>query len=198
MDLREVRTFVAVADLGTVSKAAEELHITQPALSRQIANLEEDLALKLFDRVGRRLMLTSEGAQLLKECRGLLNYSFAVREQAASLRHGDAGVLRVSASPHLIEGLCPGFLGHYAKRYPQGQVPPVQAIGPPIFPMLGDGHVRPAQGGGRLLTPDKPNFGAFPLAPMEMLAACHPELPLGKNGSVEIRALAPYPLLHAT
>src|SRR5689334_9771124 len=102
MDFREVQTFVAVADLGTVSRAAERLHITQPALSRQIANLEGELGLKLFDRVGRRLLITSEGAQLLNECRGLLNYSRAVREQAEGLKRGDAGVLRVSSSPHLI------------------------------------------------------------------------------------------------
>src|SRR5215510_14024501 len=97
MDFRELRTFVAVADLGTVSRAAEHLHITQPALSRQISNLEDELGLQLFDRVGRRLLLTTEGAQLLKDCRGLLSYSRAVREQAEGLKRGDAGMLRVSA-----------------------------------------------------------------------------------------------------
>ena len=61
MDLRQVRTFLAVADLGTVSRAAEQLHITQPALSRQIAALQQELGVKLFDRVGRRLLLTTEG-----------------------------------------------------------------------------------------------------------------------------------------
>jgi DNA-binding transcriptional LysR family regulator len=53
MDLRHARTFVAIADLGTVSKAAVHLRISQPALSRQVSNLEEELGLKLFDRVGR-------------------------------------------------------------------------------------------------------------------------------------------------
>ena len=198
MDLREVRTFVAVADLGGVSKAAEQVHTTQPALSRQIANLEAELGLRLFDRVGRRLLLTSEGAQLLQHCRGLLNYSRAVREQADGLKRGDAGMLRVSASPHLIEGLFPDFLSVYAKRYPNVQVRLVEVIGPQIFAMLERGEIHLAQAVARSLTPDEHRFGAYPLAPMEMLAACHPSLALGKNGSIEIRALAPYPLLQAT
>jgi DNA-binding transcriptional LysR family regulator len=71
MDLRHTRTFVAVAELGTVSKAALHLHLTQHALSRTISDFEHELGFKLFDRVGRRLLLTSEGEQLLGECRAL-------------------------------------------------------------------------------------------------------------------------------
>ena len=198
MDLREVRTFVTVADLGTVSRAAQHLHITQPALSRQIANLEDELGLRLFDRVGRRLLLTSEGAQLLKECRGLLSYSRALHEQAEGLKRGDAGMLRVSASPHLIEGLFPDFLRDYAKRYPHVQVRLLELIGPRIFELLDRGEIHLAQSVARALTPDEHRFGALPLAPMEMLAACQPELQLGKNGTIEIHALAPHPLLQAT
>ena len=73
MDLRHARTFVTVAELGTVSKAAQHLRIAQPALSRQISDLEQELGIKLFDRVGRRLMLTGEGEQLLGDCRALLS-----------------------------------------------------------------------------------------------------------------------------
>ena len=198
MDLREVRTFVTVADFGGVSKAADQLHITQPALSRQIANLESELGLKLFDRLGRRLLLTNEGAQLLQHCRGLLNYSHGVREQAEGLKRGDAGILRVSASPHLIEGLFPDFLRDFAKRYPKVQVRLVEVAGPQMFTMLEKGEIHLAQAVARALTADDRRFGAYPLAPMEMLAACHPSLTLGRNGSIEIRALAPYPLLQAT
>ena len=198
MDFREVQTFVTVADLGTVSKAAERLHITQPALSRQIANLESELNLKLFERVGRRLLLTSEGTQLLNECRGLLNYFRAVREHAEALRRGDAGVLRVSASPHLIEGVFPEFLRDYAARYPNIQVRLVEVIGPSMFQMLEKGEIHLAQAVSRALMPDERRFGSHPLAPMEMLAASHPSLNLGKNGAIEIKALAPYPLMQAT
>ena len=81
MDLRHARTFVTVAELGTVSKAAERLHTAQPALSRQISHLEQELDLKLFDRVGRRLVLTGEGEQLLGDCRSLLSCASALAER---------------------------------------------------------------------------------------------------------------------
>jgi DNA-binding transcriptional LysR family regulator len=72
MDLKRLRTFVAAADLGTVSKAALHLRISQSALSRQISDLEYECGFKLFDRIGRRLFLTTRGEQLLGDCREVL------------------------------------------------------------------------------------------------------------------------------
>jgi Transcriptional regulator len=78
MDLRRLRTFVAVAELGTVSKAALHLRISQPALSRQINDLEQEFGFRLFDRVGRRLFLTAAGEHLLGDCRGVLGQAGAL------------------------------------------------------------------------------------------------------------------------
>ena len=64
MDLRHARTFVTVAELGTVSKPALRLRIAQPALSRQLIDLGHEPGLQLLDRVARRLLLTGEGEQL--------------------------------------------------------------------------------------------------------------------------------------
>ena len=75
MDLKRLRTFVTVAEQGSVSRAALRLHISQPGLSRQIQELEQELGLRLFDRVGRRLVLTGEGEQLLGSCRSVLGTS---------------------------------------------------------------------------------------------------------------------------
>lgn len=198
MDLRSLRTFVTVAELGTVSKAAERLHTAQPALSRQIANLESELGVKLFDRVGRRLALTSPGEQLLGDCRGLINYASGLRERAQLLRRGDAGLLRVSASPHLIEGVFPRFLHRFAKRYPNVQVRLLDIAFPEALGMLERGEIHLVQGLVRALAADEQRLASFPLAPMQMLAACHPKLPLGKEGSVDIARLAPYALLQAS
>lgn len=198
MDLRYIRTFVTVAELGTVSKAASHLHVAQPALSRQIANLEDEFGVKLFDRVGRRLLLTSEGEQLLSDCRGLLNYASALGEQAHLLRRGDVGLLRVAASPHLIEGIFPDLLSRYAERYPNVQVRLIDVVGAESLAMLERGEIHLTQTSVLALAGNEQRFASHPLGPMEMLATCHPRLKLGKDGEVEIDRLAPYPLLHAT
>jgi DNA-binding transcriptional LysR family regulator len=198
VDLRSLRTFVTVAELGTVSKAALRLHVAQPALSRQIAKLEDDLGIKLFDRVGRRLLLTSEGEQLLGDSQGILTYARALGEHAQALRRGNVGVLRVSAAPHLLEGIFPDLLRRFAARYPNVHVRPTDAVGAESFAMLARGEVHLVQSAASAFPPDQERFGSHPLAPMEMLAAFHPSLRLGKNGEVEIDRLAPYPLLHAT
>jgi DNA-binding transcriptional LysR family regulator len=195
MDLRYLRTFVTVAELGTVSKAAERLHIAQPALSRQIGNLENELGLKLFNRVGRRLLLSSEGQQLLNDSRGLLNYARTLGERAQLLKLGDTGVLKVSASPHFIEGVFPDFLRRYAKRYPNVQVKLNDTVGPEQLAMLERGEVDLAQSLVRVIPPDAPHFASHLLEPTDMLAASHPDLKLGRDATVEIARLAPYPLL---
>src|SRR5207253_276832 len=97
MDLKRLRTFVAVADFGTVSKAALRLRISQSALSRQISDLEYECGFKLFDRIGRRLFLTTRGEQLLGDCRGVLGHMGSLGERIELLKRGDFGVLMLDA-----------------------------------------------------------------------------------------------------
>jgi DNA-binding transcriptional LysR family regulator len=198
MDIRHIRTFVTVAELGTVSKAASHLHVAQPALSRQIALLESEFGVQLFDRVGRRLLLTSDGEQMLSECRGLLDHTRALTERARILQGGRAGVLRVCASPHLIEGVFPGLLNLYAARFPEVDVRLIDAVGTESFEMLERGEVNLVQTTAMWLADTEDRFASHPIAPMEMLAAFPPSLKLGGRGEVEINQLEPHRLLHAT
>jgi DNA-binding transcriptional LysR family regulator len=195
MDLRHTRTFVTVAELGTVSKAALRLRIAQPALSRQISDLEEELGFKLFDRIGRRLLLTSEGEQLLSDCRGLLNYASAVGERAQLLRRGDTGVLKVAASPQHIESVLSQFLHRYAQRYPNVEVRMTEGSGLEILGMLERGEVHLAQNLLHAIHLDEERFGSCPLEYVDLLAACHPGHTLGNREAIEVGRLAPHPLL---
>jgi len=195
MDLKHARTFVTVAELGTVSKAAVRLRVTQPALSRQISGLEAELGLKLFDRVGRRLFLTGEGEQLLHDCHGLLSYADALGERARSLKRGDTGVLKVAASPQFIEGAISDFWPRYQKRYPNVEVKLVEAIGADVLTLLERGDVHLGQQLVNAVPPGDSRFACHALAPVDLLAACHPSLALGNGRAVEIGDLAPHPLL---
>jgi LysR family nitrogen assimilation transcriptional regulator len=196
MDLRHARTFVTVAELGTVSKAALHLRIAQPALSRQISDLEQELGIKLFDRVGRRLMLTGEGEQMLGECRALLTCATAVRERAQQLQRGDTGVLKVAASPQIIEGAISEFLRRYARHYPKVQVKLIEAIGwTDIVGTLEHGDIHLGLNLMGAVQSNDRRFASYPLAPIELLAAFRATIKLGSDGRIEIGRLAPYPLL---
>ena len=196
MDLRHLRTFVTVAEQGTVSEASLRLRIAQPALSRQINALEEELGVRLFDRVRRRLVLTGEGEQLLADCCNILSAVGSLSERAQLLRRADAGVLKVAATPQMIDGVFSTFLHRYAERCPNVQIKLTEAVGPaPAF-----------HAGARRSSPwyqlDAGNPGRessvrkLPAAAASsFLPPCHMSLQLGNAGEVEIGRLAPYPLL---
>jgi DNA-binding transcriptional LysR family regulator len=196
MDLRHARTFVTVAELGTVSKAAQRLHIAQPALSRQIGEFEQELGVALFDRVGRRLVLTSAGEQLLDDCRALLSSAAALKEHASQLQGGDQGVLKVAASPQIIEGAIAGFLQGYAQTFPKVQVKLVEAMGwTDVVAMFERGDIHLGLNLVGAVQPDDARFANHRLEPIDLLAAFHPNRALGSNGKVEIEQLALEPLL---
>jgi DNA-binding transcriptional LysR family regulator len=195
MDLRHLRTFVTVAELGTVSRAALHLHIAQPALSRQLSDLEQELGLSLFDRVGRRLFLTGAGEQLLGSCRTLLGSVSALAEQAQLLRRGDTGVLKVAASPVQIETVFSTFLHQYAQHYPNVQVKLIEAIGSHTLALLERGEVHLGISLLQSIQADDRHFGIYPVPPVELLAACHPSFPLESGSTIDIGCIASHPLL---
>ncbi|GAA4362839.1 LysR family transcriptional regulator [Nocardioides caricicola] len=94
VQLRHVRYFVATADAGSVSAAAARVHVTQPALSRQLRQLEQDLGVALFDRSAGRLALNRNGRALLPAARDLLASADALQRRAAY--HAGGGLERVT------------------------------------------------------------------------------------------------------
>jgi len=195
MDLRHLRTFVTVAEQGTVSKASLRLHIAQPALSRQIKELEEELGLRLFDRVRGRLILTGDGEQLLGESRIVLGAAGAFSERAQRLRRADTGILKIAVTPQTLEGVFSTFLHQYGKQRPNVQIKLTEAVGSNLLALLERGEVHITICMMRMIQADNHPFESFPLPPIYFLAACHTSLPLGSAGNVDIVKLAPYPLL---
>ena len=118
MNLRHLQTFVCIAEAGSIARAGARLNVSQPAASRQLLGLEADLGVRLFDRIGRRLRLTSEGEDLLRQSRRLLMEADSLDARARALRGGHTGILRVGATPMVIETTLSAFLSRYRRRHP--------------------------------------------------------------------------------
>ena len=195
MDFRLLRTFVTVAEQGTVSKASAHLGIAQPALSRQIKDLETDLGIRLFDRVRRRLVLTSEGQLLLSDCRNALGALGSIKDRAQLLRRPDAGILKVAATPQTIDGVLSVFLARYARQRPNVQIKLTEAFGAELLALLerGEVHVIITTAGG-LETTDQA-FDTMWLPSLEFVAAFSPVIDIGNTQSMDVRELGSHPLL---
>jgi DNA-binding transcriptional LysR family regulator len=195
MDLKKLKTFVTVAEQGTVSRAAETLHITQPALSRQLRDLQAEFGVALFSQVGRRLRLTVEGAALLPECRSLLGHAESLVEHGRSLTAGDHGVLRVGATAHFIAKIFPGLIHKFAAKFPNVQLQTVEGGGLEHLESLRRGDLHAAIS---TLEGTENEFTAFPLPASKLLVAYHPDPAIKLGQRVEVQHLADLPLLVLT
>lgn len=192
MDLRRLRTFVTVADLGTVSAAAVALRIAQPALSRQLQDLQPEFGVTLFEQVGRRLRLTAEGAELLPSCRALLDGSAALLDHGRALTEGDRGELRVGATPHTIASVFAGFLRDFAKARPHVRIRPIEAGGVTQVEMLRRGELHVAVGSHGAEDTELIVHG---LSPVPVVLVFDPRAVTGLPARPEMRDLARRPVL---
>jgi DNA-binding transcriptional LysR family regulator len=120
LDLAAVRSFVTVADVGGVTRAAGYLNLTQSAVSMQIKRLEESLGLSLFLRAARKLALSPEGEQLLSYGRRML----ALNDEALARFSSTAcsGAIRLGVPHDVVYPVIPGILRRMAQAYPMVQV----------------------------------------------------------------------------
>ncbi len=119
MDTQHLQAFVAIAENGSFSAAAERLHLTQPAISKRIALLEDQLRAPLFDRIGRQVALTEAGQLLLSKAKLILNEVIAAQRAIADLRGDVQGKLSIATSHHVGLHYLPPYLREFSTQYPQ-------------------------------------------------------------------------------
>lgn len=122
MELRHLRYFVAVAEEENVTRAAERLRVSQPPLSRQIRDLEEELGVELFERTARSVRLTSAGRTFLEEARAVLRRAEEAVAKVRSARNRPSGVIAVGFAPSLTADLLPTVLRRFRKAHPSVRV----------------------------------------------------------------------------
>ena len=119
MDNQQLTAFISVAEAGSFSIAAEQLHLTQPAVSKRIALLEQQLNTSLFDRIGRRVTLTEAGKVLLPRAKKLARDLDDTRISIRNLTREITGRLPLAASHHVGLHRLPPVLKEFSRLFPQ-------------------------------------------------------------------------------
>lgn len=123
MEIRQLRAFMAIAELGTFTAGAQRVHVTQAAISMQIRQLENELGAKLFIRAPRRVMLTEAGEQLLQRARQILRDHDAAVDEIAELAGAERGRLRIgSASAMVTTDVLPELLKELRQQHAGAEI----------------------------------------------------------------------------
>jgi|SRR5215470_3454419 len=118
IDFQHLRTFLSLADSGNFSQTGRQVGLSQSAVSRHIRALEDSLGLRLFERLGRRAVLTSVGHVLRGRLETLIREAESLPRVLKDLAEGVHGEVRIGASTTAANGILPPLLGNYRKQYP--------------------------------------------------------------------------------
>lgn len=193
MDTQWLQAFVAVAEHGSFSQAAEALHLTQPAVSKRIAALEERHSSRLFDRIGREVHLTEAGRTLLPHARRVLHELEDSRRALSRLADGISGRLSIGTSHHIGLHHLPPLLRRYAQQYP--------AVDLDIDFMDSEQAIQAVEQGRQELaivtlpTDEHPRLDSHLIWPDPMGIVASPNHPLAGKRQISVKELAEYPAL---
>ena len=122
MELRHLRYFIGVAETENVSRAASELHVSQPALSRQIRDLEDEIGVTLFERTAKSVRLTEPGRVFLKAVREVLERVDKAVKETRAVAGADETELHVGYSPATTARILPSILRAYQRAKPEVRI----------------------------------------------------------------------------
>lgn len=188
MELRQLRYFVAIAEEGSFSRAAERLHVSQPPLSTQIKSLEDELGVPLLERSNRGVTLTAAGTVFFEEVRAVLARLEHARGKTLQAGHGDVGMLSVGFVSIADYSILPPALKDFRARYPLVEVQ--------LHELTTDAQIRELRAarldlGIGLAPVDEPDLEFKRVMREELILAAPSGHPLLKGeGAIDLRTLA--------
>jgi LysR family hydrogen peroxide-inducible transcriptional activator len=136
MELQQLRYVCAIADTGSFSRAAEQCHVAQPSLSQQISKLEDELGMRLFDRLARSVRLTDAGRTFLPHARTVLQQTEMARSEVAGRRRDTRGTVIVGVIPTIAPYYLPERIAAFARRFPEATLRVVEETTPVLVENL--------------------------------------------------------------
>ena len=182
VELRLLRYFIAVADAGSVTAAAREVHVSQPSLSRQLRGLERQLGLALFNRGEGRLGLTSAGRHFLPVARDVVARADLATRAAAAIRDGAMSTITISCPGTTLTDVIAPFLATWEPADPMPSV--WERLPSQIYPSVETGADLAV---GTQPPPD--HLASLPLASLPVWAYVPPTHPWAARGSVPLAEL---------
>ena len=194
MDLKQLEYFRHVAELGSFTRAASFLSVVQPALSRQVRQLEVELGQNLFDRNGRGVVLTDAGSRLLEHTRGILMQVGRARQELEEQKNGDSGHFVLGLPPSLGRSVTVPLVKAFRSRLPHASLATVEGLSAYMLEWLNVGRVDCA------LVYNAPASPAVDLSPLldDQLFLIGPRAAKGarkSRKSVTLADIADYPLI---
>jgi len=194
MELRHLRYFVAVAEEENVSKAALKLHVSQPGISRQIRDLEDEIGFPLLERSAKSVRLTAAGKVFLREAREVLQQAEAAVKKARAVAGGATGEINVGYAPSLTVQILPPMLRAFQDQFPQVRVALHDLSSEEMLVKLGEKKlqvaltVRPSGKAARGLAFEE-------LARYATVVAVAPSHPLAKLKAITLKQVAAEPMI---
>jgi LysR family transcriptional regulator, benzoate and cis,cis-muconate-responsive activator of ben and cat genes len=193
MELRHLRYFVAVAGEENVSRAALKLHVSQPGLSRQIRDLEDEIGFQLFERSAKALRLTAAGKTFLTEARAVLQHAEDAVKKARAAAGGTQGEIHVGYAPSLTVQILPPMLRAFQGEFPRVRVSLHDLSSEEMLEQLG----KKLQVALTVRPPAKMLRGLsfVEIARYAIVVAVAPSHPLAKSKAITLQQVAPEPLI---
>ena len=197
MELRHLRYFVAVAEEENVSRAALKLHVSQPGLSRQIRDLEDEIGFQLFERSAKALRLTAAGKTFLTEARAVLQHAEDAVKKARAAAGGTQGEIHVGYAPSLTVQILPPMLRAFQGEFPRVRVSLHDLSSEEMLAQLGEKKLDLAL---TARTSEKMPRGLsfIELARYATCVAMSPQHPLAKSRALTLPQVAREPLIGMT
>jgi DNA-binding transcriptional LysR family regulator len=190
--LDQLQAFVSVARLGSFTRAAKVLHLSQPAVSTQIRNLEDVLGARLFDRNTRSVALAPVGRELAPALERILRDLDALATTARERATTPHGVVDVAALPSISSGLLPVAIARFKEQFPAASVRLKDAVADRVIAMVKAGEVD--LGIATSVRAD-PEIELAPLLADRMSVVFRPGHPLEHKHRIALDDLRPYPLI---
>jgi len=192
MDFDQLHTFLEIVRLGSFSRAAEACYRSQPAVSAQIRQMEEELGTKLFDRVASRVTLTVAGKRFAEYARDILDLRRRAMQEMGELNSVPRGELVIGANEASCLYILPTVFGEFKKTYPEVQISIYRTHGAEVVQRVLDSALD--FGVAQLPVQDR-RLERVVIHTDEICLAVPPSHPLARASQIEAEQLAPYPLL---